>query len=468
MLKQRTAVVRGRQGRHTTARLGKCLALAFVAAVLVCAVPSFASAATYATSTSTGNSIIPGTTDTGNHCDDCTTSVSLPFPVSFYGTNFSTVALSSNGNVQFTSGGGTANNSNSCLPNSAYSSPTVFAFQGDLLTNGTGSGIFTAVQGTAPRRRFIVEWRAGYFVASGTANFEVIFYENSGNFSMIYGATADQGSGEVTGAQKAGATGSDFTQFSCRTASTPSGLRVDYTLNGHGPVVTTGAPTTAPTSATLHGVINPVGAAAEYHFDYGTTTAYGASTPNQNVGGGNDDVPASASVTGLAPHTTYHYRIVGVNGAGASSTGADATFTTPPERPAVVSHPTQSHKVWRRGSHLISTARRRPPVGTTFKFTLDKPALVRLDFTQKVPGRKAGGRCVAQNRHNRHHRRCTRTVVRGTFSFLGHAGTDSVRFQGRVTPSKKLKPGRYTLVITAITPGALTTTSRKLTFTIAR
>src|SRR5947209_10289988 len=198
MLKQRTAVVRGRQGRHTTARLGKCLALAFVAAVLVCAVPSFASAATYATSTSTGNSIIPGTTDTGNHCDDCTTSVSLPFPVSFYGTNFSTVALSSNGNVQFTSGGGTANNSNSCLPNSAYSSPTVFAFQGDLLTNGTGSGIFTAVQGTAPRRRFIVEWRAGYFGAPGPANFQVISYANSGNFSMIYVPTPDQGAAEVT------------------------------------------------------------------------------------------------------------------------------------------------------------------------------------------------------------------------------------------------------------------------------
>src|SRR5947209_9149986 len=168
MLEQHIAVVRGRQGRHTTARLGKCLALAFVVAVVVFAVPSFASAATYATSTSTGNSIIPGTTDTGNHCDDCATSIPLPFPVTFYGTSFSTVSVSSNGNVQFTSGTGSNSNSNVCLPQS-FPSPTALPFQGDLLTNGTGSGIFTAVQGTAPRRRFIVEWRATYFNAPSNA-----------------------------------------------------------------------------------------------------------------------------------------------------------------------------------------------------------------------------------------------------------------------------------------------------------
>ena len=33
-----------------------------------------------ATNTQTGQSIIPGTVDTGNHCDDCTTQVTLPLP----------------------------------------------------------------------------------------------------------------------------------------------------------------------------------------------------------------------------------------------------------------------------------------------------------------------------------------------------------------------------------------------------
>jgi DNA-binding beta-propeller fold protein YncE/Tol biopolymer transport system component len=35
----------------------------------------------------------------------------------------------------------------------------------------------------------------------------------------------------------------------------------------------------APTSAVLHATVNPEGAATEYHFEYGTTAAYGESTP---------------------------------------------------------------------------------------------------------------------------------------------------------------------------------------------
>src|SRR5205807_568575 len=49
-----------------------------------------------------GGSIVPGTTDTGNHCDDCTTLVSLPFPFTLYDQVFTAVNLSSNGNAQFT------------------------------------------------------------------------------------------------------------------------------------------------------------------------------------------------------------------------------------------------------------------------------------------------------------------------------------------------------------------------------
>ena len=45
---------------------------------------------TYTTATGTGT-ITPGDTDTGNHCDDCTTPITLPFPVSVYGTTFTSV-----------------------------------------------------------------------------------------------------------------------------------------------------------------------------------------------------------------------------------------------------------------------------------------------------------------------------------------------------------------------------------------
>ena len=49
-----------------------------------------------------GGSIVPGTTDIGNHGDDQITTIALPFPYTLYGTTFTSVNLSSNGNAQFT------------------------------------------------------------------------------------------------------------------------------------------------------------------------------------------------------------------------------------------------------------------------------------------------------------------------------------------------------------------------------
>ena len=56
----------------------------------------------YVVTTQTGQSIVPGTVDIGNHCDDCTTFVALPFPVHIYGRSYTTVTVESNGTLQFT------------------------------------------------------------------------------------------------------------------------------------------------------------------------------------------------------------------------------------------------------------------------------------------------------------------------------------------------------------------------------
>ena len=49
-----------------------------------------------------GGSIVPGTTDIGNHGDDVVTNVVIPFTYSLYGTNYTSVNVSSNGTAQFT------------------------------------------------------------------------------------------------------------------------------------------------------------------------------------------------------------------------------------------------------------------------------------------------------------------------------------------------------------------------------
>jgi hypothetical protein len=68
---------------------------------------------------------------------------------------------------------------------------------------------------------------------------------------------------------------------------------------------------------------------------------------------------------------------------------------------------------------------------------------------------------------------CKRTVTAGTLSFTGHSGMNRVVFQGRISRANKLKPGRYTLVITATntagqTSAGQTSAPQKLSFTIVK
>ena len=196
--------------------------------------------------TSTGNgSIIPGIIDIGNHCDNCLTQITFPFPVTFYNSTFTQANVSANGNLQFT--GNDPYLGTSCpLPNSCVNAAAIFAYQTDLRTNDPNNGIFTVVTGTAPNRVFNVEWRTTYFDRTGVAHFEVRFYENQTSFDVVYGVTTDNGASEVSGVQL-GAIGGpcDATTFSCHTPTLTNGLKVTYQLQPCGPPPPT--PTASPT-----------------------------------------------------------------------------------------------------------------------------------------------------------------------------------------------------------------------------
>jgi hypothetical protein len=127
----------------------------------------------------------------------------------------------------------------------------------------------------------------------------------------------------------------------------------------------------------------------------------------------------------------------------------------------------QSHSRWREGNALVQIASvQKSPVGTTFRFTVNESATVRFAFTQNLSGRKVRGGCVARTSKNLSKPACTRTVTLGAFSFTAGAGAHKVRFQGRTSKHNKLKPGRYTLIITATNAAGQQGTAR-LTFTIA-
>lgn len=144
----------------------------------------------YVVTTSTGASIVPGATDIGNHCDDCGTGITLPFPVKFYDQTFTTATVYSNGNLYFTSGETCCT---VCVPNSSANN-LISPSWTDLYTAdaGSGQGIFTSVSGTAPNRIFNIEWRTQHCCSGGppTYNFEVRLYEGQNRIDFIYGACA--------------------------------------------------------------------------------------------------------------------------------------------------------------------------------------------------------------------------------------------------------------------------------------
>jgi hypothetical protein len=94
------------------------------------------------------------------------------------------------------------------------------------------------------------------------------------------------------------------------------------------PIVRTG-PTisVSPRAAVVGGGVNPQNAATSYRVEYGKTNAYGLSTAAVPAGSGSDEIAVSASLAGLEPDTTYHYRLVATSPLGEVA-GAGAQLST--------------------------------------------------------------------------------------------------------------------------------------------
>jgi hypothetical protein len=129
----------------------------------------------------------------------------------------------------------------------------------------------------------------------------------------------------------------------------------------------------------------------------------------------------------------------------------------------VVSDLEQSTSRWRtqddrRGSRL--------PIGTTFRFQLNRAADVELAFSRIVTGRRVEARCVKPTKANRNKPRCNRYQARGTLTIAGRAGNNAYAFRGKIH-GRTLKPGHYRLLVTAFADGK-TSAPASIGFTIAR
>jgi hypothetical protein len=235
-----------------------------------------------------------------------------------------------------------------------------------------------------------------------------------------------------------------------------------------GPDATTGdASAISGSGATVAGSITPNAGSASYHFEYGTTTGYGASTAGQTAGGV-APVAASATLSGLAPNTTYHYRLVATTADG-SAAGADRTFTTArdgtPPRFLSASIRPRTFAVNRRG------AREKPVAGvargTKFRFALSEDARVVFTIHRVLPGRRVGGRCVKQTARNRSKRACKRYVKPRRFAMSAPAGTNTKRFSGRIG-RRTLALGSYRATLVARDAAGNASKAKRLSFRVVR
>jgi hypothetical protein len=156
------------------------------------------------------------------------------------------------------------------------------------------------------------------------------------------------------------------------------------------PVLATGAASgVSDTAATLAGMITPRYSATTWHFEYGTTAAYDLRALASDAAAGSDNLPhaVSQALSGLAPGTTYHYRLVATNGAGIV-TGEDRTFTTSPAPVVPTPTPTPTATPLPEPPAFVQPAPRLPAAGAVTVKLVSGRMVVTVGRTLSCP---AGG-----------------------------------------------------------------------------
>ncbi len=202
--------------------------------------------------------------------------------------------------------------------------------------------------------------------------------------------------------------------------------------------------------------------------------SFSSATPGGTFGSAASCVLIAVGADGASCQIAYTPRKGGAARITASYAGdpqhlpATATTTLTVTVPPSVTRVSQSRARWALGKKLVRFTAARTSVGTRYSFTLNERAKIRFTFTQQQRGRKVKGKCVAQTNKNLGKRICSRLVIRGVLSFTGRPGKHKVFFDGRITRFHTLKPGKYTLIITATNAAHQRSKPRKLTFTIVK
>ena len=203
---------------------------------------------------------------------------------------------------------------------------------GGTLPNGSIYRPVTALRGagfTDPRPVSIAGKISTIDSASPNARFDYLFYRGS-HLTYLSGTVFDTKQINTAGQLAAlnAANGTSFVAGDSASASDHLPVLEVFLVSPGAPYIFSQSISGLDsTNATLNAALNPNGFATTWKIELGTTTAYGLTSATQSLATGTANVSAGISVAGLAPGTTYHFRVVAQNGSGTSA-GADRTFTT--------------------------------------------------------------------------------------------------------------------------------------------
>jgi hypothetical protein len=102
----------------------------------------------------------------------------LPFPFRFYGQEYTTAFVSTNGHVTFLAL--STSLTNVSLPATATPNAAVYGFWDDLFVDSPTASVRSDVLGTAPNRRFVIEWRNVRFFGDTTRRIDlnIVLFES--------------------------------------------------------------------------------------------------------------------------------------------------------------------------------------------------------------------------------------------------------------------------------------------------
>ncbi|MFE3627432.1 S8 family serine peptidase [Streptomyces goshikiensis] len=193
----------------------------------------------YACATASGAAYPAGDRQLALTGDNTTERVGLPFPLPLYGKTYGQAWIGTNGTVSF--GGNNTGDINGDLPSTATPNAALYPFWDDLVVGapGSGSGVFTAVTGSAPHRRYVIEWRDvahwsaqtdkfSFSAAIGEDGTVTYHYKGTGGTGIKGGSTATVG--------VENATGTDAFKYSFNTPVITDGLSIGFRTTKSGVV----------------------------------------------------------------------------------------------------------------------------------------------------------------------------------------------------------------------------------------